>query len=214
MHMEARLEKNALSTLEDTMMYMGMDSAKADVKIKNKLIYLINAASAYIETQTQRKLGQAEYVERHYGSGSQKLCLQQYPIKTVKNVRDIDNNASISGYATCEDKECGILFREEGWPVRGYPSGLSGDYSREKRYIEVTYTAGYILPKDGSDEAPADLPYDLQSAIWDIVQQQWTLSKNGAKGLQSFSISDVSWTFDKEPSKQVMSVIEHYMRWS
>ncbi len=98
--------------------------------------------------------------------------------------------------------------------MRGYPSGLSGDYSREKRYIEVTYTAGYILPKDGSDEAPADLPYDLQSAIWDIVQQQWTLSKNGAKGLQSFSISDVSWTFDKEPSKQVMSVIEHYMRWS
>lgn len=69
MHMEARLEKNALSTLEDTMMYMGMDSAKADVKIKNKLIYLINAASAYIETQTQRKLDRQNMSKDIMGAG-------------------------------------------------------------------------------------------------------------------------------------------------
>lgn len=211
---EAKLEKNAFSTLEDTMVYMGIDPVKVAIKEKNKLIYLLNAASAYIETQTQRKFGLAKYVEKHYGSGSQRLCLQQYPIKTIDSVLDMENHVVIGGYDLQDDGDCGILFRETGWPVRGYSSGLSGDYAMEKKYIEVTYTAGYILPKDSSDESPSDFPYDLQAAVWDIVQQQWTLSKNGAKGLQSFSISDVSWTFDKEPSKQVMSVIEHYRRWS
>lgn len=211
----AGLDKNALTTLEDTMMYMGIDpDDNISQKEKSKLIYLINAASAYIETKTQRKFGLSEYTEKLYGSGLQQLCLQQYPIRSIKGVMDLENHVMMNDYDLDDGKEYGILFREIGWPVRGYPSGLSGDFSTEKKYIEVIYTAGYVLPKDGTEEMPADLPYDLQAAVWDTVQQQWNLSRNGAKGLQSFSISDVSWTFDKEPSAQVLSVIDHYMRWS
>ena len=48
--------------------------------------------------------------------------------------------------------------------------------------------------------------------IWQIVQQQWSLAENGANGLSAFSISDVSWTFDKELGSQVQDIINSYKR--
>ena len=50
--------------------------------------------------------------------------------------------------------------------------------------------------------------------VWQMIQQQWGLAQYGANGLAAFSISDVSWTFDKETSSQVQDVISKYMRWS
>ena len=76
----------------------------------------------------------------------------------------------------------------------------------------MTYTAGYVLPKDATEEEPETLPYDLQMIVWQIVQQQWSLAKNGANGLAAFSISDVSWTFDKELGSQVQDIINSYKR--
>lgn len=82
-----------------------------------------------------------------------------------------------------------------------------------KRCLRVTYEAGYIMPKDATAENPSDLPYDLQYVVW-----RWCsavdLANNGANGLSAFSISDVSWTFDKELSTQVQNVINRYMRWT
>ena len=70
------------------------------------------------------------------------------------------------------------------------------------------------MPKDATEEHPADLPYDLQYIVWQMVQQQWNLANNGANGLAAFSISDVSWTFDHALSEQVQAVINQYMRWT
>lgn len=87
------------------------------------------------------------------------------------------------------------------------------DVNTFKKSIEVTYTAGYVLPKDGTKKEPADLPYDIQYAVWSMVQQQWSLLTSGASGLSAFSISDVSWTFDKTTSQVVTDMIKKYMRW-
>ena len=78
----------------------------------------------------------------------------------------------------------------------------------------MKYQAGYVLPKDATEERPADLPYDLQYIVWQMVQQQWNLANNGANGLAAFSISDVSWTFDHALGEQVQAVINQYMRWT
>ena len=207
------LANNAMTTLSDLMDFLGMPDA--DDAIKNNLERLINAASGYIETMTNRRFAKKEYAENHFPSGDQELCLNQYPIRSVKQVKDTDSGAIIEADSySCEDTgEIGVLYRDSGWNLRGYYGGLSNDMVAVKRCLRVTYEAGYIMPKDGTEETPSDLPYDLQYAVWQMVQQQWNLASNGANGLSAFSVSDVSWTFDKALSTQVQSVIDKYMRW-
>jgi hypothetical protein len=83
-----------------------------------------------------------------------------------------------------------------------------------KRNIHTDYTAGYILPKDETDDSPEDwlLPYDLQAMIWQIAGQEVDLADSGAGGLSAFSIADVSWTFDKNPRQNWLDIIGAYKR--
>ncbi len=212
------LAENALTTLNDVMEFIGQAPADEEIpdQVKNNLDRLINAASSYIETMTGRKFALQNYVENCYGSGSQELCVCQYPIRSVNRITDRENHADIapSSYSISEFGNIGVVYRDEGWAARGYASGLAGDIATRKRYLVVDYTAGYILPKDATEERPSDLPYDLQYIVWQMVQQQWNLANNGANGLSAFAISDVSWTFDKELSSQVQEVIGKYVRWS
>lgn len=199
------------------MEFIGMDPQDKDIPdpVKNNLERLINASSSYIETMTNRKFGRQEYIENHHGSGWQELCLNQYPVRVVASVMDVENKQLVDpgSYSFEDTGEIGVLFRDAGWADRSYLGGLAYDKVAPKRYLRVSYSAGYILPKDATEEQPSDLPYDLQYIIWQMVQQQWNLAKNGANGLASFSISDVSWTFDKELSTQVQNVIDQYRRW-
>lgn len=208
---EKKLRENALTTLEDMAEFMGMDLESLPEATKNNIIRLINAASSYIETVTGRKFRKQEYTEKHFASGYQELCLNQYPILAVESVMD-DEGRTLSGYSFEDTGEYGVLFRDEGWAVKGYRQGLSDDIRLSSRYLTIKYTAGYVLPKDATEEDPETLPYDLQMIIWQIVQQQWSLAENGANGLSAFSISDVSWTFDKELGSQVQEIINSYKR--
>lgn len=212
------LADNAMTTLEDMMEFMGMDPKDAGIPdiTKNTLERLINATSGYIERMTDRRFGRKDYVEDHHGSGWQELCLNQYPIVEVKSIIDTENGQVISpeSYSFSNTGEIGVLYRDGGWTDRAFLGGLANDKVSSKRYLRVAYTAGYILPKDGTEHAASDLPFDLQYAIWQMVQQQWNLSNNGANGLSAFTISDVSWTFDKELNSQVQNVIEQYRRWA
>lgn len=208
---EKKLRENALTTLEDMAEFMGMDLESLPEATKNNIIRLINAASSYIETVTGRKFRKQEYTEKHFASGYQELCLNQYPILAVESVMD-DEGRTLSGYSFEDTGEYGVLFRDEGWAVKGYRQGISDDIRLSSRYLMVKYTAGYVLPKDATEEDPETLPYDLQMIIWQIVQQQWSLAENGANGLSAFSISDVSWTFDKELGSQVQEIINSYKR--
>lgn len=211
------LQGNALTTLCSVMEFIGMEPDDETIprSVKNNLTRLTNAASAYIETMTSRKLGIAKYVEAHHASGSQELCLNQYPIVSVSSVKDVEsrNEFAPESYSFSDTGHIGVLYRDVGWGVRGYRSGLANDYTVYNRYLQVTYTAGYILPQNATKSTPATLPYDLQFIVWQMVQQQWNLALNGANGLSGFSISDVSWTFDKELSTLVQDVISRYRRW-
>ncbi len=211
------LAEHALTTLEEMAEFLGIDpEEEISDRDKNNLERLINAASAYIEAMTGRKFGRRDYVENHFGSGSQELCLDQYPVRKVDRITDRETRTEIDpgSYSIEEQGEIGVVFRDEGWPARGYAAGLAGDLTARKRYLQVVYTAGYILPKDACEEQPSDLPYDLQAVVWQMVEQQWNLAANGAGGLSAFSISDISWTFDKEQNIQVQDVIQRYRRWS
>lgn len=213
----AKLGENALTTLEDTMTFLGIEASDegVDALAMDNIIFCINAASGYIEKQTGRKFGRRKYQERHEGTGGQKLVLGHYPVKKIFSIKDLASGGNIGkGEYWMEDEgELGIVYRDGGWPKAGYPSGLANDMAMARKNIAVSYMAGYILPKDGTEEAPSDLPYDLQHAVWSMVQQQWSLLASGAGGLSAFGISDVSWTFDKTPSPMLSDIISRYRRW-
>ena len=103
--------------------------------------------------------------------------------------------------------------KEDGWLKDGYRSGLAYDIVALKRNIEVSYTAGYVLPKDATDDEPATLPADLEGLIWDIVSQAYTNLQNGSLGLNSFTISDVIWDFDKSTHPEWIQLINLYRRY-
>ena len=193
-----QLASNALTTLETVKEMMGIPTEESDPQVDNVLIRLINAASAWVETMIERKLGKNDYRQKCRGTGSQELVLKHYPIVSVQSVTEIGSGK--------------VLYREEGWPYRGYPGGLSGDYLAPQRYLLVEYTAGYVLPKDATADSPCTLPADLESLVWEMVEQEYQLRINGAQGLAAFSISDVSWTFDKTQKDSWISTINRYRR--
>lgn len=210
-----KLASNAMTTLEDTMERLGIPPEAADTAVKNNIIQLINSASAWIETITGRKFGKATYTHRYVAPGAQELVLTQYPIRAVEYVRDTENGVDIApgSYDFTMTGDVGVLYRDEGWVFRGYVGGLANDYIAPRRYLEVKFTAGYVLPKDATEDEPSDLPEDIVAIVWGIAEQEFSILRNGAQGLAAFSISDVSWTFDKEPRASWMETLAHYMRW-
>lgn len=210
---DPQLRANALTTLDAMKTYMGIDLEEDNPQQDNALTQLINAASAWLETQLGRKLGRQTYTQRYDAPGTQRLVLEQYPIVSIDYIRDTIAGEDMADYYFSDDGEIGVVFREDGWTYRGHIGGLSGDFIAPRRYLEVKYTAGYILPKDATKKNPSNLPADLEAVIWSMVAQQWAIMDNDAAGLSAFSISDVSWTFDKNISDTWQTVISMYRRW-
>lgn len=207
------LRENALTTLDALKTSLGIDPAEEDAQRDATLVQLINAASAWLETQLGRKLGKNTYRQRYCGTGTQQLSLEQYPIVSVERITDTFTGETITDFDFNETGEIGVLFREDGWTYRGHIGGLAYGYIAPRKYLEVQYVAGYILPKDATEDHPATLPADLEAIVWYMIAQQWAIIENDAAGLSAFSISDVSWTFDKNISETWQSVISKYQRW-
>lgn len=207
------LRKDALTTLDAIKTYIGIDPEDIDERRDNALTQLINAASAWLETQLGRKLGRQNYTQKYIASGTQRLALEQYPIRAIEQIKNTMDGSLFDGYDFDEEGEIGVVYREDGWTYQGHIGGLSRDFIAPRRYLEVKYTAGYILPQDATEDEPSDLPADLEAVIWNMVAQQWAIIENDAAGLSAFSISDVSWTFDKNISDTWQTVISMYRRW-
>lgn len=207
------LKENALTTLDAAKSYLGINPEDDDPQADVALTQLINAASAWLETQLGRKLKKQTYTQRYAAPGTQSLVLEQWPILNIDYIRDRYDGTEIEDYEMEDDGEIGVVFREDGWTYRGHIGGLSYDYIAPKRYLEVRYTAGYVLPQDATEDEPSTLPADLEAVIWNMVAQQWAIIENDAAGLSAFSISDVSWTFDKNISDTWQTVISMYRRW-
>lgn len=212
--MSVALADNALTTLETVKTMLGIEPDDVDPQRDDALTNLINYASAWIESMTGRIFKQQTYVQRYAAAGAQELVLKQWPVTDVEYVKDLTSGQVIpdTEYEYTEDGRIGVLYKDDGWAFRGYTGGLSYDYLLASRYLEVKYTAGYVLPKDATEDNPCTLPADLQGIVWGIAQQEFSIMENGVEGLSAFSISDVSWTFDKEPRQSWLDIIGYYTR--
>ena len=133
---------------------------------------------------------------------AQELVTVEYPIISVEYVKEEGRLVNPNRYDYSQTGDVGVIYRDEGWLKAGYRKGLAYDIVAPKRVIEVSYTAGYILPKDATDDEPQTLPADLEGLVWDMVSQAYTNLQNGSQGLSSFSISDVTWNFDKSQKSE------------
>ena len=190
------LANNALTTLERMKLMLGLADIE-DERTNEIIEMLINKASAWIERQVGRHLARDKHHQWYDADGQQELVLLEYPIIDVEFIKEngavIDSNL----YDYEQNRRIGVVYRDDGWLKAGYRMGLAYDMIRSKRVIEVSYTAGYVLPKDATEDDPQTLPADLEGLLWEIVSQTYTGLQNGSMGLNSFSISDVRWDFDK-----------------
>lgn len=206
------LAENALTTLERMKLMLGLSDI-ADEKTNTVVELLINKASAWIERQIGRHLGRRAYKQWYDADGQQELVLEEYPIISVEYVRQDGRLVDPRSYDYSQTAGIGVIYRDEGWLKAGYRRGLAYDIVAPKRVIEVSYTAGYVLPKDATEDDPQTLPADLEGLLWEVVSQAYTSLMNGSQGLSAFVISDVSWTFDKSTNEAWTQLLSLYRRY-
>lgn len=170
----------------------------------------INAYSEWIEKACGRKFSNQNYVEKYAGSNRQMLVLNQFPVTEINSIKVNGDTLDESDYeATDNDLIRGSVYRQLGWTWEGYLVGLVGEELAPIRSIEVDYDAGYILPNDATTEDPRTLPYDLEELILQLIALDY--NQYGAKGLESFSISDVKWKWDSKLKDQYNAILDRYM---
>ena len=205
------LADNALTTVERMKMMLGLPDT-VDERTDMIVELLINRISAWIERQTGRNKSKKEYLQWYDADGQQELVTDEYPIISVEYIKERDKIVDPSRYDYSQNGNVGVIYRDEGWLKAGYRRGLAYDIVAPKRIIEVKYTAGYVLPKDATKRNPQTLPADLEGLLWVMVSQVYTNLQNGSQGLSSFTISDVTWVFDKAQNSEWMQLINLYRR--
>ncbi len=206
------LAKNALTTLDRAKLMLGLPDVP-DERTDEIITLLINKASSWIERQTGRHLARQSYRHWYDADGQQELVMIEYPIVSVEYVKEEGKLVNPNSYDFAQTGDIGVIYRDEGWLKAGYRRGLAYDIVTPKRAIEVSYTAGYVLPKDATEDDPQTLPADLEGLVWELVSYAYTGLTNGSQGLKSFSISDVTWTFDKSTHSEWQQIINLYRRY-
>lgn len=205
------LNDNALTTLDRLKLMMGI--SMEDTSMDALLTQLINQASAYVEQALGRKLKRDTYTERHKGNGSQELLTDQYPIISVEYIKWAGEIVDPAQYDTTRSAQYGGIYKDDAWPYRGYPQGLTGDSVMGSRNLEVRYTAGYVLPKDATEDDPATLPADLEMLVQEMVMSGYgKMQTGGNAGLKSYSISDVRWEWQTDPPPTWQQIIDLHRR--
>ena len=173
----------------------------------------INTFSDFMEKQLDRKLGKQDYDQYYPGTGRQMLVLDQSPIVGTPDIYINEVLLETTEYQIADrDKEAGIIFKPNGWSWEGYYSGIVGEPTAPKRNIRVQYTAGYVLPKDETEENPRTLPYDIEDLALQFIAEDYY--KNGSQGLNSFSISDVKWQWSNELKQTYQMILNKYRRYA
>lgn len=206
------LANNALTTLDRMKLMLSLND-ETDERTCTLVELLVNKASSWVEQQVGRPLGKNTYREFYEADGQQELVTLKYPIISVDYVKEAGRLVPPERYDYGQTANIGVIYRDDGWLRAGYRRGLANDIIETKRNIEVCYTAGYVLPKDATDEEPQTLPADLEGLVWDMVSQAYANMQNGSQGLKSFSISDVSWTFDKSTPAAWLQIVNLYRRY-
>lgn len=211
--MADQLAANALTTTERVAELIGLEGSD--------VIFLINAASDFFESQTDRQFTRADLVEDYATFGTTRLRLDRTPIVAITLI-EFDEGPLTSDDFTIDDANAGLVFKPSGWP---WTAHTAPDISRtvlpgtERKLTQVTYNAGYVTPQqDGDASAPVnsdarDLPVDIEMAIMAIIKQIRTaIHRDPAIKEEHLLSYEVKYDTAMITSPFVDSVIEKYKR--
>ncbi|ULO08930.1 phage gp6-like head-tail connector protein [Paenibacillus sp. 19GGS1-52] len=148
-----------------------------------ELTALLIVASTAIEEKCRRRFKLQEYNGQVNGMRGQYLYLPNYPVHYLSIYERPDHP-----FIDVETLDNGIFFRRCGWP--GGERGLS-----------VTYTAGYVLPEDATEDTPSTLPETLEYACVLMVKH---LQRE--PGIASERVGDISVAYAAAEADMPMAV--------
>lgn len=164
--------------------------------VEDELLQIqIAASSQVIENYCKRSFKLQSYNEQHSGNArSSYINLRNYPVQSIEEVAI--TGKYVGDYELLEE---GRIYCPSGWPA--------GEHN-----IKVTYTAGYVLPVDATEEKPRTLPEVLELAC--IFHAQLMLRTPGVTAERVGDIS-VNYSSDGEGlPPTVVSLISPYVgRW-
>lgn len=164
------LQDNALTTVERALMFVdGVDGDEITEHGKSMLVLAINAASDMIETYCRRNFGYGIYTQYERESSTD-IVLDVYPAHKLISV---DGREESANYFL--DVERGIVrFRST---------------ERQGTFI---YEAGYVLPKDATDDNPQTLPNALEIICMRLVDSLWVSDEGFIPSFNSLKLGDFS----------------------
>lgn len=202
------LNAGALTTVEaaiaaiKTYPFIPIDLNFDDPDVQDEIARLINAWSSYVEQATNTKFGLVEYVEFYKGTTQPTLVLKHYPIQEVKSFEQVDGYGNVVGafdmtklqlMMGAGDLERGIIYVEPSLFSRYTTIGIVPEVYNQLRTYKITYTAGYVLPKDASEETPANIPAALENLVIELVKSQFIANTDAirANGLITLTEGNV-----------------------
>lgn len=193
------LEQNALTLYATVKADLGLTDDTQQAYIERQ----INAVSQKVEGYCNRKFKKQTYTDEEYeGNNTLYLQIKNYPIISVSKVVIDDEEIELTGIEI--DSEKGILYYENMWTSQGHIMGVSDFETLRKNNILITYTAGYVLPKDEVagqttpiiiTAVPRTLPYDLEQVAIDEVVNKYE-HKGTAKDIKSWNLGNASKTYE------------------
>lgn len=166
----------------------------------DKLRFLLNFATDFIEKYTGRRITQTIYTgataEKLDGNGTKDLFLKNYPVSAISLVEFNATGANEDQWETVDQKN---YFYDSDTGI------LSFTYSTTKGHgnYRVSYTGGY-----------SPVPSDLKTACIFLAGEAF--KRGGSMGIKSESLGDHSIVFDASLMSQegsvVKSVLNRYRR--
>jgi len=144
---------------------------------------LINFASDFIQTYTNRNWIAQDYTQEKYdGDGDKDLFLDNFPINSVSYIASWDTYNNQEYYEFAEHTEYQV-YLEEGYIY------LRSGFVKGRQNYRVSYNAGYAI---------ANVPWDIKKACADLCQYMYSLKDK--IGVDSERIGTYSIKFSKGAS--------------
>ena len=211
------LADNALTTLATVEEELGITVGGGIAD--DYLNRMINVYSDFIESSLFRKLKRTAVTdEKVAGYATRYLMVERYPVDTgeTTTVKYNDDTIDSTQWEWDNDGEGGRLFNLAG--VWYWGAGVANNIARdpvpgtERKRYKVSYTGGYIMPKDWNGTDAFRLPWDIEQLCIEMVATAYR-HKGQSRDIKSEKLLSSSVTyFDAADSPRWHDVMGKYRR--
>lgn len=186
---------SALTSVENAKAHLNVPSANTDQTARLEL--MINAATARIESMTDRLLKERTLTEVRSGRRSNLILLRQWPVNSITSVKldaksVFDAGTEITGYQIADDNTAIHLIGDV------WPNGFNN--------IQIVYTAGYNSTDHAGNLAELEI-----ATLW-LVEWFYKHRERGDMGRTSKSKGDESVGILAQMPTMIREIIMDYKR--